>query len=82
MKHHEQVVWRFGADVVVAGTPAGLHRVLTGPGVEMWRLLQTDRQFGEVVDLLAAQFFVDRSVVERDIAPVIEELRRDGFLDG
>jgi Coenzyme PQQ synthesis protein D (PqqD) len=76
------VVWRDGEFGVVLLAPGATEpQTLTGTGRELWRAIARPITTAELAAELADAFAADPAVVEADIAPVLNELRRLGALE-
>ncbi|MCU0268916.1 MAG: PqqD family protein [Acidimicrobiales bacterium] len=48
--------------------------LVTGPGPDLWHVLDEPRTLAELAGLLGARYDADADVVARDLAPVLERL--------
>ena len=85
--------FRRRADVLSRTTPAGAvllrvdassdddPMVVSGPGGDIWELLERERGHDELVTLLAARFETPTEAVARDLDSVLDALCALGFVD-
>ena len=66
--------------LVVLHPGNGEYAGLDGTARRTWELLADPTTFGELVDLLAAEFGVPRSVCAPDLAGFLEGARRQGLV--
>ena len=80
-RHAPDVLSRTAGDMVLILLRAGRQMLsLTGSGSHLWRLLDTPRTLAESARELGTAFGVPAETVERDIAPVLEQLHDQGVL--
>jgi hypothetical protein len=80
-RHAPDVLWRATGDSVLLmlrQTPRML--TLNGSGAAVWFLLARPRSVSDSAELLAGHFDASADGIERDIAPLIEELATMGAL--
>lgn len=61
-------------------SPDGTYFGLDSIGAAVWRGIQTGR-LGQTLDELAARYGVARSILERDISTLLEELEQAGLIE-
>lgn len=76
------MLWRnSGDDVLVAGLRGEDLQVLSGTACHVWALLDRPRTLAEVVAILGDHYHAAHEVIARDVAHLLEDLRRRGLVD-
>lgn len=68
-------------EVVVLLMGKGEYYGLNAVGAHVWRLLQTERSFADLVDQIVAEYDVDRDNAVNDMVDVISDLHRHGLIE-
>ncbi len=58
------------------GTCYGLNKV----GSQIWELIEAPKRVGDICDSLLQKFEVERSLCERQVLDLLEELRAEGMV--
>lgn len=66
-----------GELMVLPSDPENRAHVLTlnGSGGFVWRLLETERSFDELVSLVTAEYGIDEDVARSDLAELLEAIK-------
>ena len=70
----EQVHTSLGDEAVILGLADGVYYGLDAVGARVWSLLAAPRQVTEIVDVVTAEFDVDRQRCEHDVLALLGEL--------
>ncbi len=70
----EQVSTMVGGEVVILDMRAGLYFGLDAVGARLWELLTELRTIGELVDVVVAEYDVERERAQTDVVALIGEL--------
>jgi hypothetical protein len=82
VKRSSEVVWR-EVDGKVVGLDLGSSRYfsLNSSGVQLWKLLETERDKPDLVAALVAAHGIDEHRAEADVDAFLVNLRENGLLD-
>ena len=72
---------RVTGGVLVLLLPDGEPELVTGPGGDLWDLLEIPRTLGELVTDLAERYAHDAAAVERDLRRTVDELHDRGLVE-
>jgi hypothetical protein len=79
--HTPDVVGRLlGEEAVLVQPQQGVVRVLNAVGARLWELADGGRTVGELADIIAAEYDVDKERASADALAFCEDLARRGML--
>ena len=70
-----------GAESAILSLKNGTYYGLNSVGTRIWHLLQEPRTFGELRDLLMAEYEVDAARLEADIRELLTELAENHLVE-
>lgn len=74
---HAEIDSEIVALSVTRGTCYGLNRV----GSRIWSLLERPTRVSDICATLVAEYDVERTICEREVLDLLEELRAEGLID-
>lgn len=80
VRSNEQVSSDLDGKVVLLSIVNGEYYHMNEVGSRVWELLAEPRPVSGVIDVLLAEFEVDRAACERDVLPFLGRLQRAGLL--
>lgn len=82
IKRNENIIWKKIEDEIVLLNPAsGDYFGLNNVGVSFWISIDNKRTLKNIIDLLYAEFCVERSILEKDIDELIEEMENKNIIE-
>jgi hypothetical protein len=72
----DQVSAEVAGDPVILGLRDGRYYGLSGAGSRLWQLVAEPRSITEIVDLLVAEYDVDRATCRDDVLRLVDDLAR------
>ena len=75
-----QLSTTLGDEVIILGLDDTIYYGLSDTGVRIWELIQARRTVGEILDVLVAEYEVDRHRAETDLEAVLVDLHSRGLI--
>jgi hypothetical protein len=75
-----QLSTTLGDEVIILGLDDTIYYGLSDTGVRIWELIQARRTVGEILDVLVAEYEVDRDRAETDLEAVLVDLHSRGLI--
>ena len=76
----EQLSTELGDEVVILGLKDSIYYGLHGVGTRIWQLLQTPHTLNDIVDVIVAEYDVDRETATGDLERLLDDLRSRGLV--
>ncbi|MCL2717728.1 MAG: PqqD family protein [Lachnospiraceae bacterium] len=54
---------------------------LNDVSADIWRFLETEREFEEVVTYMIAEYSIDKEVAKRDLKVLLSQMKENGILE-
>jgi hypothetical protein len=77
----DQVSCSLGVDAAILNLKNGVYYGLNGVGARIWHLLQAPRTFGELHDILSAEYEVEPAQLESDIRELLGRLAENHLVE-
>ena len=68
-------------DLVMMSIDSGNYFGVSGIGPHIWQMLETPRNFGEIVDGVCAEYEVDRETAAADLTLFLGTLSENGMIE-
>lgn len=68
-------------DVVMMSIETGTYFGVSGAGPRIWELLETPRNFAELVEAICAEYEVDADLASADLRVFLDKLTENGMLE-